>query len=316
MVLLCLIFVGVLPTSISADAAQTASGNTPDAGTISDTRVANNMVVDGKEYFNDTKGSSVIYSVMPDTEYNIRARIPTSIRLSSSVAYFSSYPSLGSRCSTYLTNYTRHGDYIIYNFTTSSDTSFVILSFRFYGTYDDYDDIIDLTKSFSNDIGDTLGLYAPLSDRSTAKLAFGLSTPRQLDLSLSGFGGIGDYHFTVDVVYNNGIIENLATDVSAGYYSFSLPAFDNDDRVRVTISDRFTSITNDILLDQSEISVPDVSIISSPEVDIDYIPETSISVDNGVANIIVDSLSVIPSEITALLIPVVLFSLIGWWLHK
>ena len=79
------------------------------------------------------------------------------------------------------------------------------------------------------------------------------------------------------------------------------------------ISDILTSITTQVVP-----VIPDVNVytISSPEVDIDYIPETSISVDNGVADIIVDSWSVIPSEITALLIPVVLFSLVGWWMHR
>lgn len=316
---------GVLSSSsLSVDAAQTASGNTPDAGTVSEWFLLNGRL--SRHGVNtSTFGGSLVFSVKPNTEYYVRLFVGNTAEsnpLYDSLGYaqFEANPSDASVPPISYSNdwgdvYITTGTlaYATYHFWTGSDTNYVMLTLIQDGT-DSQSVLSALSRMQHGSYG--LGIYEPLSDRSTAKLTFGLSTPRQLDFSLSGFGGVGDYHFTVNINYNNGYVENLMTEVPAGDYSFALPAFDDDDYISITIYDRFTSVTNDIVLDQTETSVPDVSIISSPEVDLDYIPETSISVDNGVADIIVNSWSLIPSEITALLIPVVLFSLVGWWLHK
>lgn len=311
-------------SSLSVDAAQTASGNTPDAGTVSEWFLLNGRL--SRHGVNtSTFGGSLVFSVKPNTEYYVRLFVGNTAEsnpLYDSLGYaqFEANPSDASVPpisyssdwgDVYITSGTLA--YAKYHFWTGSDTNYVMLTLMQNGT-DSQSVLSALNRMQHGSFG--LGIYEPLSDRSTAKLAFGLSTPRQLDLSLSGFGGVGDYHFTVDVIYNNGYVENLSTDVSAGDYSFSLPAFDNDDRVRVTISDRFTSITNDILPDQSDISVPDVSIISSPEIDISDIPDVSLSVTSGFGDVFSSAFSSIPSAITALLIPCFILFFVGWWLKR
>ena len=299
---------GVLSgSSLSVDAAQTASGNTPDAGTISDTRVSNSIVVSGSD---PPMGGSVIYSVSPNTEYYIRAYVPVSSSVFPYIHFFTSYPSLGSSASFYSNDFSRDGSFITFHFTTSSNTSFVVLSFRFNKSVTDYDTIRSFIKSAS--IGSALGLYLPLSNES--KMNLNDSFDVSFSFSFSASGGVGQYLFTADFIDDQGNVENLYNNVSAGDYTMVLPAAGDNDTVRVTVSDYLgnTSVKNfNVDLIQHI-----VQQLPPPEIDVSNIPDTSISVDNGVADIIIDSWNVLPSEITALLIPVVLFSLIGWWLHK
>ena len=316
---------GVLSSSsLSVDAAQTESGNTPDSGTISEWFLLNGRL--SRHGVNtSTFGGSLVFSVKPNTEYYVRLFIGNMVDsdpLFDSLGYaeFEVNPSDASVPPILYSNdwgdvYLTTGTlaYATYHFWTGSDTNYVMLTLIQDGT-DSQSVLSALSRMQHGSFG--LGIYERLADRSTAKLTFGFSTPRQLDLSLSGYGGVGDYHFTVDVIYNNGYVENLLTDVSAGDYSFALPAFDNDDRVRVTISDRFTSITNDILPDQSDTSVPDVSIISSPEIDISEIPDVSLSLTSGFGDVFSSAFSSIPSAITALLIPCFILFFVGWWLRK
>lgn len=325
MAILFLIFAAGLPAlSLSVDAAQTASGNTPDAGVVSEW-----FLLDGRlsrhGVNTSTFGGSLVFSVKPSTEYYVRLFVGNTadsdpLYDSLGFAQFEANPTDSSVPPiSYSSDW---GDvnvttgtlaYATYHFWTGSDTNYVMLTLIQNGV--DSESVLSaLSRMQHGSYG--LGIYEPLSDRSTAKLTFGLATPRQLDLSLSGFGGVGDYHFTVDVVYNNGFVENLVTDVLAGNYIFSLPSFDNDDSVFVTISDRFTSITHNIIVDQLETSVPDVSIISSPEVDISDIPDVSLSVTSGFGDVFSSAFSSIPSALTAFLIPCFILFFVGWWLRK
>lgn len=304
-----MIFAVVLSnSSLSVDAAQTASGNTPDAGTVSDIRVYNGNVVSGS---NPPMGGSVIYSVLPSTEYYIRAFVPSSSHVFTYINFFKSYPSLGSNFIPVESSESfRKGDFIFYHFTTSSSTYFVTLSFRFNDSVTNYDTVRSFIQSAS--IGNTVGLYTPLSNQS--KMELNTSFDISFLVNCSASGGVGSYGFSIDVIDNSNNVTRLYTNVSTGEYFISILSVDDDSVIRVTVSD---SLGNSSVKDFSIDSLPEfVKQLPPPEVDIDYIPETSISVNNGVADIIVDSLSVIPSEITALLIPVVLLSLIGWWLHK
>lgn len=316
---------GVLSSlSLSVDAAQTASGNTPDAGTVSEWFLLNGRL--SRHGVNtSTFGGSLVFSVKPNTEYYVRLFVGNTAEsnpLYDSLGYaqFEANPSdvsvppisySNDWGDVYITTGTL--SYATYHFWTGSDTNYVMLTLIQNGT-DSQSVLSALNRMQRGSFG--LGIYERLTDRSTAKLTFGLSTPRQLDLSLSAFGGVGDYHFTVDVIYNNGYVENLATDVSAGDYSFSLPAFDDDDYIRITLSDRFTTITNDIAPDQSETSAPDVSIISSPEIDTSAIPDVTLSVSDDFAYVFSGAFSSLPSAITALLIPCFILFFIGWWLKK
>lgn len=325
MVLLFLTFVRVLPSlSLPVDAVQTESGNTPDSGLVSEWFLLNGRLsrhgVNTSSY-----GGSLVFSVKPNTEYYVRLFVGNtadSDPLYDSLGYaqFEANPSDASvppisYSSDWGDVYVTTGTlaYATYHFWTGSDTNYVMLTLIQNGV--DSESVLSaLSRMQHGSFG--LGIYERLVDRSTAKLTFGFSTPRQLDLSLSGYGGIGDYHFTVDIDYNNGYVENLATEVSAGNYSFALPAFDDDDYISITIYDRFTSVTNYIVPDQRETSVPDVSIISSPEVDISNIPDVSLSVASGFGDVFSSAFSSIPSAITALLIPCFILFFVGWWLRK
>lgn len=293
--------------SLSTNAAQTESGNTPDSGTISDTRVSNGNVVSGSE---PPMGGSVIYSVLPSTEYYIRTLVPPSSQVFSYINFFNSYPSLGSRSTFYSNDSSRDGNFVTFHFTTSSSTHFVVLSFRFNDSVTNYDTVRSFIQSAS--IGDTLGLYTPLSNQS--KIELNVSFDISFLVTCSASGGVGSYEFSIDVINNSHNVTRLYSNVSSGEYFISILSVDDNSVIRVTVSD---SLGNSSVKNFDIDSLPEfVKQLPPPQVDISYIPETSISVDNGVADIIVDSWSVIPSEITALLIPVVLFCLVGWWMHK
>lgn len=328
MALLFLIFAVGLPVlSLSTNAAQTESGNTPDSGIVSEWFLLNGRL--SRHGVNtSTFGGSLVFSVKPNTEYYVRLFVGNTVEsnpLYDSLGYAQfefnpsdvSVPPI-SYSSDWEDVYIGTGTlaYATYHFWTGSDTNYVMLTLIQNGT-DSQSVLSALSRMQHGSYG--LGIYEPLADRSTAKLTSGFSTPTQLDLSLSGYGGVGDYHFTVDVIYNNGNVANLLTDVSSGdynFYSTSFSALGDDDRVRVTISDRFTSITNDILPNQPETSVPDVSIISSPEVDISVIPDVSLSVASGFGDVFSSAFSSLPSAITALLIPCFILFFVGWWLRK
>lgn len=300
---------GVLSSSsLLVDAAQTASGNTPDAGTVSDIRVYNGNVVSGS---NPPMGGSVIYSVLPNTEYYIRAFVPSSSQVYTYINFFKSYPSLGSHFIPVESSESfRKGDFIFYHFTTSSSTYFVTLSFRFNDSVTNYETVRSFIQSAS--IGDTVGLYTPLSNQS--KMELNASFDISFLVTCSASGGVGSYGFSIDVIDNSNNVTRLYTNVSTGEYFISILSVDDDNVIRVTVSD---SLGNSSVKDFSIDSLPEfVKQLPPPDVDLGLFPKSSLPVDDGVADIIVDSWSVIPSEITALLIPVVLFSLIGWWLHK
>ena len=304
--LISIFVVGLSASSLPVNAAQTDAGNIPASGTISDTFVYNSLVVQDRG--EPPYGGSVIYSVLPETEYYIRVRVPSPSPASLYLHYFETYPSVGSNALSYFGNYVRNGDYITFHFTTVPNAHFVVLSFRFSNSYSNILSFIE-----SSSIGDSLGLYLPLSNRSSAELTFGFVNPREIRLTLAGFGGVGDYMFTVDVNYSDDNSENLLYQVPSGNYTLVVPAFDDGDYLTITISDILTSITTQVVP-----VIPDVNVntIPSPNVDISAIPDTSISVDADVADIFADTLNILPSEITALLIPVVLFCLVGWWMHK
>lgn len=308
MALLFLIFVGVLSSSsLSVDAAQTGAGNIPASGTISDTLVRNSTVISGTD---SPYGGSVVYSVSSDTEYYLRLRVPSSSNVSFYIHFFNSYPSLGSRASFYSNDFDRKGDFVTFHFTTSSNTTFVVLSFRFLGSYDSYEPIHSFIQSAS--IGNTLGLYSPLFNQST------ISMNSSFDISFlvtcAAVGGIGNYRFSIDVIDNSDNVTNLYSGVSSGDYFISLLSVDDNSTIRVTVFD----YTNNSSVKNFDIgSLPEfVQQLPPPEVNFDDFPEPSVTVDTGVAHIIADTFDVLPSEITALLIPVVLFCIVGWWLRK
>ena len=181
MVLLSLIFVGVLSaSSLSVDAVQTESGNTPDSGTISDTFIDDNRVVKGGRDVS-FYGGSVIYPVLPNTEYYVRILFETytgsSLVMDTTMYFFNNYPSPGSVPNSSTDFFVLTGNAITYHFTTNSSTYFVMLPLWSSDMGYSYADIRSLIESAS--IGDTLGLYTPLSNQST------MSINQSFDLSFS-----------------------------------------------------------------------------------------------------------------------------------
>lgn len=302
---------GVLSSSsLSVDAAQTASGNTPDAGTFSNIRVYNGNVVSGSD---PPLGGSVIYSVLPSTEYYIRAFVPSSSQVYTFINFFKSYPSLGSHFIPVESSESfRKGDFVFFHFTTSSSTYFVTLTFRFNDSVTNYDTVRSFIHSAS--IGDTVGLYTPLSNQS--KIELNASFDISFLVTCSASGGVGSYGFSIDVIDSSHNVTRLYTNVSPGEYFISLLSVDANSFIRITVSDSLgNSSVKNYLID----ALPEfVKQLPPPDVDLGLFPESepSLPFDAGTADIIANAFNVLPSQITVLFVPVVLFCLVGWWLHK